>query len=810
MPFNLTGTGAGYNATGKFGASLNAGRGVTSVPVLTSGVTAFTASCWLKGGAAGGIKVALGQAGLFWIGHDASGNATARYGGGAEASLGSTVSVVDGAWHFIEINAGPAGGKLFVDGVLVNAQPGTLASTSPTYSANLYVRDLNGSFTYDGEVDDCAIYNAVLHTATFTSPTTATSPSAANLVALWNLDNNLNDSAGAASAPTINTQPSSQSVVAPGTVTFTVVATASSGSLTYQWQVSINSGTSWANVSTGTGGTTASYTTPATAVTGGSANNGDQYRCVVTDTNGSTTSNAATLTVTSGVVAVTFTGTVPTQSLSVGTPATISLASYFSGTQTPFAYSVFSGTLPAGLTLNTSTGQITGTPSTAGSAGIVVRATDTSSNTANTNSFTVSVTASATKAPNDPGIVYSPYNWLVTGSAAKSINPGAYFRTLFTGSSCTLNFDMGGASMPYSRLLIRVDGRTLQSASIAATVTVTLPSGQDNTKHLLEVIFDASSETLNRWNAPQNVAVVLTGITLANTSDTLSAPDSRPRKLLVYGDSITEGVRTLALNGSADVDRNSAAVSWPLELGRLMNAEVGAVGFGSQGIIDTANGNVPAMVDSWNLLWSGQARSFAVAPDYCIWLQGHNDGAANTVTAGTTMLNAMLAAMPGTQFVLFKPFSGNQAANLQSIRSGCNEPGRARYIDTAGYFNTADSSDALHPYGYTCLASIAPKMAVAISTAAATTTRSLSLTLTTDGTTPATSLSGLKWVFRDSFTGAIMASGAAGTTNGSGVFSASVNTTLASGAVGWLEVNNSDGTLTQNPMKGYSGPVTVI
>lgn len=101
----------------------------------------------------------------------------------------------------------------------------------------------------------------------------------------------------APSGPTINTQPSNQTVTSPGTATFTVAATASGGTLSYQWQRSTNGGGSWANVSTGTGGTTASYTTPATSVSGGSANNADQYRCAVTDSNGTVNSSAAALTV---------------------------------------------------------------------------------------------------------------------------------------------------------------------------------------------------------------------------------------------------------------------------------------------------------------------------------------------------------------------------------------------------------------------------------------------------------------------------------------------------------------------------------
>ena len=110
----------------------------------------------------------------------------------------------------------------------------------------------------------------------------------------------------APAGPTINTQPSNATVTAPAAANFTVAATASAGSLTYQWQRNPGGVGSWANVTGGSGGTSATYTTPATTVSGGSANNGDQYRCVVTDSNASVNSNAATLTVEAAPLSVTL------------------------------------------------------------------------------------------------------------------------------------------------------------------------------------------------------------------------------------------------------------------------------------------------------------------------------------------------------------------------------------------------------------------------------------------------------------------------------------------------------------------------
>jgi hypothetical protein len=107
---------------------------------------------------------------------------------------------------------------------------------------------------------------------------------------------------------TIGTQPLSQSKVAGSLLAnkgvFTVVATlAGAGSLTYQWQVqeSSESGATWTNVSRGSGGTTATYTTGNTQVAASASvdSNGDKYRVIVSSTGStSVTSTTAVLTVT--------------------------------------------------------------------------------------------------------------------------------------------------------------------------------------------------------------------------------------------------------------------------------------------------------------------------------------------------------------------------------------------------------------------------------------------------------------------------------------------------------------------------------
>lgn len=212
----------------------------------------------------------------------------------------------------------------------------------------------------------------------------------------------------------------------------------------------------------------------------------------------------------------------------------------------------------------------------------------------------------------------------------------------------------------------------------------------------------------------------LTGIALATSGDTVSAVEVQPTYDIYFGDSITEGVRTLAMNGTADRDRNSAAVGWVPSLARLLGGEFCCVGFGATGFNAGGSGGVPKLASSWASLWSGQARSFATPPRRAIIMMGTNDSASVT-TEATAVLNGMLSAMSGTRIYVLRPFNGTaRAAELQAAIAACSNPSRVTYIDTAGFWASADSSDALHPYGYTNIAQIAPRIAAAIRAAEAT------------------------------------------------------------------------------------------
>lgn len=99
-------------------------------------------------------------------------------------------------------------------------------------------------------------------------------------------------------AITITAQPPNRSVTAPAGTTFTVSATTNDGgTLSYQWQVSTNGGTSYSTVSNG--GVYSGATTATLTISNSTGLNTYRYRCLVSSNGGAptVTSNAGVLTV---------------------------------------------------------------------------------------------------------------------------------------------------------------------------------------------------------------------------------------------------------------------------------------------------------------------------------------------------------------------------------------------------------------------------------------------------------------------------------------------------------------------------------
>jgi hypothetical protein len=154
------------------------------------------------------------------------------------------------------------------------------------------------------------------------------------------------------------------------------------------------------------------------------------------------TSNSASQTPTIAAT-VSLTGTYPRGTVSTAYNSSLTQV----GGIAPFTYSVFSGTLPAGLTLNTSTSALTGTPTTPQTAVFVIRSVDSLGNIANSSSQSITIAAALTYTGTLSSflILNSPYSSSLT--AANGWTPYSYtisVGTLPTG--LTLNPSTGVVS----------------------------------------------------------------------------------------------------------------------------------------------------------------------------------------------------------------------------------------------------------------------------------------------------------------------------------------------------------------------------
>jgi Bacterial Ig domain/Immunoglobulin domain len=260
-----------------------------------------------------------------------------------------------------------------------------------------------------------------------------------------------------ATAPSITTQPVSQSVNAGANVTFTVGATGTAP-LSYQWQ--FNS----LNIS---GATSSSLTL--TAVT--SANAGS-YRAIVSNSAGSATSTAATLTVNTPVVAPTIATQPVSQTVTAGANVTFTVGA--TGTA-PLSYqwqfnSVnISGATSSSLTLTSVTSANAGSyraivsnsagSATSAAATLTVNAVGTPTITSQPVSQTVTAGATATFTVGATGTAPLSYQWMMNSANIS----GA------TTSGLTLNNVTTANAGSYT---VRVSNSAGSVTSAAATLTV--------------------------------------------------------------------------------------------------------------------------------------------------------------------------------------------------------------------------------------------------------------------------------------------------------------------------------------------------
>jgi hypothetical protein len=283
---------------------------------------------------------------------------------------------------------------------------------------------------------------------------------------------------GAATAPSFTTQPSGATISAGGSATFTVVASGTAP-LTYQWQK---------GGATLSGATTASY-----SVTNAQSADAGSYTCLVTNSAGSATSNAAALVVNAVVVAPTIT-TAP-QNATVTASAAASFTVVAGGTA-PLSYQWRrDGTAITGAT--NATYSITSTQ--ASDAGAYTCVVTNTGGSATSSAATLTVTTAATA----PTITQQPVNATAT-----------------TGTSATFSVVVSGTT-PISYQW-RKDGATISGAT-SASYTITSVQATDAGSYTVVATNTAGSITSSGATLTVSATATTPAITQQPSSTTVTA-----------------------------------------------------------------------------------------------------------------------------------------------------------------------------------------------------------------------------------------------------------------------------------------------
>jgi hypothetical protein len=279
-------------------------------------------------------------------------------------------------------------------------------------------------------------------------------------------------------APSITTQPASQTITAGQTATFSVTASGTAP-LSYQWQkngVAIS------------GATSTSYTTPAETT----SDNGAQFSVVVGNSAGSATSNSAVLTVNAAPVAPSITTQPASQTITAGQTATFSVTA--------------SGTAPLSYQWNKNRTAISG----ATSSSYTTPAETTGDNGAQ---FSVVISNSAGNATSNAAALTVNSTTFLLSASPTSLN----FGNINTGASRTLAFtlsDAGNSAVSISNVSISGAGFTASGMSAGTvlnpgqTATVNVTFAPASTGSVLGSVTITSSAT----NSPATVSLSGSGI----------------------------------------------------------------------------------------------------------------------------------------------------------------------------------------------------------------------------------------------------------------------------------------------------------
>lgn len=314
--------------------------------------------------------------------------------------------------------------------------------------------------------------------------------------------------------------------------------------------------------------------------------------------------------------------------------------------------------------------------------------------------------------PAHEAFLFSPGNWAVSSDAARSMNPGAYFRIAFEGSACTLRFDTSANSADMPELYHAIDGAPRIRARAAPRVVLDVPPETRGwPRHLLEVCFKSMSRGAPRFPACETM-LTFAGLEVEDGAG-VHRPIERSNSVLVMGDSITEGLLAGQVGPAPPQDQDDALRAYAFQLGDHLGMEVGVVGFSGQGLTIAGDGGIPPFPEFYRTIVPGTVRTFRPEPTLIVLNLGTNDGVKTTETSRVTqvlatVLHDFLRRTERTRIVVLQPFGKYLTREL---RAAVHQMGDARCVFLPTHVAPDDLVDGYHPGGSASLLHIAPRLA---------------------------------------------------------------------------------------------------
>eukprot|EP00747_Dinoflagellata_sp_TGD_P200045 gnl/TRDRNA2_/TRDRNA2_73406_c1_seq1.p1 gnl/TRDRNA2_/TRDRNA2_73406_c1~~gnl/TRDRNA2_/TRDRNA2_73406_c1_seq1.p1 ORF type:complete len:405 (+),score=55.89 gnl/TRDRNA2_/TRDRNA2_73406_c1_seq1:83-1297(+) len=327
-----------------------------------------------------------------------------------------------------------------------------------------------------------------------------------------------------------------------------------------------------------------------------------------------------------------------------------------------------------------------------------------------------------------PELYFTEWNWADIGASKVTANPGAYLVVAFEGESAVLLVDQSHTWPRSVSVAVSVDGgiatRIVLESGQASNITLAeqLPRGRHEARVTLESVeLNSGLEHcygVCRWGSAGTFPALSLRIVGVRLDDgQLLSASLRPKRMLVFGDSIAEGYGaavqeancTGTFFGTPTLQSMSATVAWPFRLASELNAEVSVVGWTVCGWAWPGAFGVPTFPISWELLFDGTFRSWATQPDYVVVAHGAND-ALNPVAEGAveaavrSWIPKVLQKLPQAELIIVVPFGGFRKDELQRGAAGS----KAHFIDLGSamakglstWGRTPEACDGIHPYSW--------------------------------------------------------------------------------------------------------------